>query len=106
MPELTERLKQIGLTAVAFETVEENGRLPLLAPVIVTVGRPASSAIPPSPGTTAPGIIGDFRRMAPHPFPLPASGARGGIYRVPPRLPRAGGAPPQWGVYNPSLLHI
>ena len=39
LPELTERLKQIGLTAVAFETVEENGRLPLLAPMSDIAGR-------------------------------------------------------------------
>ncbi|MGH8369869.1 MAG: NAD(P)-dependent oxidoreductase, partial [Gammaproteobacteria bacterium] len=32
-------LKQIGLTAVAFETVEENGRLPLLAPMSDIAGR-------------------------------------------------------------------
>ncbi|HEX6549202.1 MAG TPA: alanine dehydrogenase [Gammaproteobacteria bacterium] len=39
LPELTERLKQIGLTAVAFETVEESGRLPLLAPMSDIAGR-------------------------------------------------------------------
>ncbi|HET7651192.1 MAG TPA: alanine dehydrogenase [Gammaproteobacteria bacterium] len=39
LPELTERLKQIGLTSVAFETVEEGGRLPLLAPMSDIAGR-------------------------------------------------------------------
>ncbi len=39
LPELTESLKKIGLTAVAFETVEENGRLPLLAPMSDIAGR-------------------------------------------------------------------
>jgi alanine dehydrogenase len=39
LPELTETLKKIGLTAVAFETVEENGRLPLLAPMSDIAGR-------------------------------------------------------------------
>jgi alanine dehydrogenase len=39
-PALTERLKKIGLTAVAFETVEdEKGRLPLLAPMSDIAGR-------------------------------------------------------------------
>lgn len=38
-PELTEELKRIGLTAVAFETVEVNGRLPLLAPMSDIAGR-------------------------------------------------------------------
>jgi len=38
-PELTARLKEIGLTAVAFETVEEKGRLPLLAPMSDIAGR-------------------------------------------------------------------
>ena len=36
---LAQKLKQIGLTAVAFETVEENGRLPLLAPMSDIAGR-------------------------------------------------------------------
>lgn len=39
LPALTESLKKIGLTAVAFETVEENGRLPLLAPMSDIAGR-------------------------------------------------------------------
>lgn len=39
-PELTRRLREIGLTAVAFETVEESdGSLPLLAPMSVIAGR-------------------------------------------------------------------
>ncbi|MCP1726733.1 alanine dehydrogenase [Natronospira proteinivora] len=38
-PELTARLKKIGLTAVAFETVEEGGNLPLLAPMSDIAGR-------------------------------------------------------------------
>ena len=38
-PELTEALKNIGLTAVAFETVTENGELPLLAPMSDIAGR-------------------------------------------------------------------
>jgi alanine dehydrogenase len=39
-PELTERLLAIGLTGVAFETVEEdNGSLPLLAPMSNIAGR-------------------------------------------------------------------
>lgn len=37
--ELTRRLCEIGLTAVAFETVEENGQLPLLAPMSDIAGR-------------------------------------------------------------------
>lgn len=36
---LTRRLCEIGLTAVAFETVEENGQLPLLAPMSDIAGR-------------------------------------------------------------------
>ena len=39
LPELTDSLKTIGLTAVAFETVEEDGRLPLLAPMSDIAGR-------------------------------------------------------------------
>ncbi|CAN5302939.1 alanine dehydrogenase [soil metagenome] len=40
LPELTQRLCDIGLTAVAFETVEdERGRLPLLAPMSDIAGR-------------------------------------------------------------------
>lgn len=39
LPELTKALQAIGLTAVAFETVEENGRLPLLAPMSDIAGR-------------------------------------------------------------------
>lgn len=39
-PELTRRLQQLGLTAVAFETVEEaDRRLPLLAPMSNIAGR-------------------------------------------------------------------
>lgn len=36
---LAEKLQEIGLTAVAFETVEENHRLPLLAPMSDIAGR-------------------------------------------------------------------
>ena len=39
LPDLTETLKKTGLTAVAFETVEEDGRLPLLAPMSDIAGR-------------------------------------------------------------------
>src|SRR6478735_1856085 len=40
LPELTRRLCSIGLTAVAFETVEDRaGRLPLLAPMSDIAGR-------------------------------------------------------------------
>lgn len=38
-PALTRSLRDIGLTAVAFETVEEQGRLPLLAPMSDIAGR-------------------------------------------------------------------
>ena len=39
-PELTKRLLQIGLTGIAFETVElDNGDLPLLAPMSIIAGR-------------------------------------------------------------------
>ena len=38
-PALMQRLLAIGLTAVAFETVEEGGRLPLLAPMSDIAGR-------------------------------------------------------------------
>lgn len=38
-PALTRRLCDIGLTAIAFETVVENGRLPLLAPMSEIAGR-------------------------------------------------------------------
>lgn len=38
-PELAQVLKDKGLTAVAFETVEEDGRLPLLAPMSDIAGR-------------------------------------------------------------------
>ena len=42
-PELTRRLLDIGLTAVAFETVElPNGDLPLLAPMSIIAGRIAT----------------------------------------------------------------
>ncbi|MBF0264959.1 MAG: alanine dehydrogenase [Gammaproteobacteria bacterium] len=40
LPTLTRRLQDIGLTAIAFETVQEaNGRLPLLAPMSDIAGR-------------------------------------------------------------------
>jgi len=38
-PALLQQLLDIGLTAVAFETVEEDGRLPLLAPMSIIAGR-------------------------------------------------------------------
>lgn len=38
-PELTAVLRERGVTAVAFETVEEQGRLPLLAPMSDIAGR-------------------------------------------------------------------
>lgn len=38
-PKLARKLCDIGLTAVAFETVEEHGRLPLLAPMSDIAGR-------------------------------------------------------------------
>ncbi|EIL97571.1 alanine dehydrogenase [Rhodanobacter thiooxydans] len=38
-PELTRHLLDIGLTAVAFESVTENGMLPLLLPMSVIAGR-------------------------------------------------------------------
>lgn len=41
-PELTKRLCEIGITAVAFETVFENGQLPLLAPMSDVAGRIAA----------------------------------------------------------------
>lgn len=41
-PELTRGLLNIGLTAVAFETVEREGRLPLLAPMSDIAGRMAA----------------------------------------------------------------
>lgn len=37
--ELLEALRQIGLTAIAFETVEVDGRLPLLTPMSVIAGK-------------------------------------------------------------------
>lgn len=40
-PELMRALQDTGLTAVAFETVEERGRLPLLAPMSDIAGRVA-----------------------------------------------------------------
>ncbi|MEJ2575998.1 MAG: alanine dehydrogenase [Gammaproteobacteria bacterium] len=39
LPELTRRLCDIGLTAIGFETVEEHGTLPLLAPMSDIAGR-------------------------------------------------------------------
>lgn len=44
LPELTQRLCDIGLTAVAFETVEEQRRLPILAPMSNIAGRIAVQA--------------------------------------------------------------
>jgi alanine dehydrogenase len=41
-PELATRLQEIGLTAIAFETVEEGGLLPLLAPMSDIAGRLAT----------------------------------------------------------------
>ncbi len=41
-PDLTRALRDIGLTAVAFETLEENGRFPLLAPMSRIAGRLAT----------------------------------------------------------------
>jgi alanine dehydrogenase len=41
-PELTSRLLDIGLTGVAFESVDENGSLPLLLPMSVIAGRIAT----------------------------------------------------------------
>ncbi|MCB1923760.1 MAG: alanine dehydrogenase [Gammaproteobacteria bacterium] len=38
-PELTRRLCEIGLTAVAFETVADHGRLPILVPMSEIAGR-------------------------------------------------------------------
>ncbi len=38
-PELTERLCEIGLTAIAFETVADRGGLPILAPMSNIAGR-------------------------------------------------------------------
>jgi alanine dehydrogenase len=38
-PRLTERLRAVGVTAVAFETVDEGGRLPILAPMSDIAGR-------------------------------------------------------------------
>jgi len=43
-PELTEKLCDIGLTAVAFETVMDHGGLPLLAPMSNIAGRIAVQA--------------------------------------------------------------
>ncbi len=43
-PTLTDALLKIGLTAVAFETVTEKGRLPLLAPMSDIAGRIAVQA--------------------------------------------------------------
>lgn len=39
LPKLAQALKEKGLTAVAFETVEANGKLPLLAPMSAIAGR-------------------------------------------------------------------
>ena len=43
-PPLTRQLCDIGLTAIAFETVEANGKLPLLAPMSEIAGRIAVQA--------------------------------------------------------------
>lgn len=43
-PTLTRRLCEIGLTAIAFETVNEHGALPLLAPMSEIAGRVAVQA--------------------------------------------------------------
>lgn len=40
-PHLVDELKQVGLTAVAFETVEVDGKTPLLAPMSKVAGRVA-----------------------------------------------------------------
>ncbi len=42
LPELTKVLQNKGLTAVAWETVEENGKLPILAPMSEIAGRLAT----------------------------------------------------------------
>ncbi|MCB1775468.1 MAG: alanine dehydrogenase, partial [Gammaproteobacteria bacterium] len=39
LPALTQRLCDIGLTAIAFETVAEHGRLPILTPMSEIAGR-------------------------------------------------------------------
>ncbi len=39
LPELTKQLQDIGLTAIGFETVEVDNRLPLLAPMSDIAGR-------------------------------------------------------------------
>lgn len=44
MPELAERLCEIGLTAVGFETVQDQGRLPILAPMSEVAGKIAVQA--------------------------------------------------------------
>ena len=44
LPELTQKLCEIGLTAIAFETVEEQHRLPILAPMSNIAGRIAIQA--------------------------------------------------------------
>ncbi len=38
-PELLQRLLQIGLTAISFETIQDNGGLPILAPMSDIAGR-------------------------------------------------------------------
>jgi alanine dehydrogenase len=42
IPELTRQLCQVGLTAIGFETVQEHGALPLLAPMSDIAGRLAT----------------------------------------------------------------
>jgi len=39
LPELTERLCQLGVTAIAFETVQDQGTLPILQPMSEIAGR-------------------------------------------------------------------
>lgn len=41
-PELAQQLIQSGMTAIAYETVEENGKLPLLTPMSEIAGRMAT----------------------------------------------------------------
>lgn len=43
-PELTSALRKIGLTAIAFETIEVDGKLPLLAPMSEIAGKVAVQA--------------------------------------------------------------
>jgi alanine dehydrogenase len=43
-PELTQRLRDSGVIAIAYETVERNGQLPLLAPMSEVAGKIATQA--------------------------------------------------------------